>query len=169
MVANGGADAASDALVHALLAPHHPLRDPDVPRPAPVLIYDGACGVCGTLVRFVLKRDRLRRSLRFAPLDGPFAHSLRHAHPSLIDEDSVIWIEPGVAGAKVHLRSTAVLATLEYLGGGWKAVAWMVRWIPRAVRDRAYMVFARRRLFFSKAAGLSCARPDSETRERFLD
>ncbi|MGD2018124.1 MAG: DCC1-like thiol-disulfide oxidoreductase family protein, partial [Planctomycetota bacterium] len=44
-------------------------RRPDPQRfgERPLLLYDGECGLCSRTVRFVLRRDRLKR-LRFAAL-----------------------------------------------------------------------------------------------------
>src|SRR4029453_979242 len=41
----------------------------------PVVFFDGACGMCNRLVRWVMARD-LATSLRFAPLQGETARSL---------------------------------------------------------------------------------------------
>ena len=51
-----------------------------MPDPAnPVLLYDGVCGLCNRLVRFVLKRDR-RAHFRFASLQSNYAARILKSH-----------------------------------------------------------------------------------------
>ena len=53
---------------------------PRMPDPAnPVLLYDGVCGLCNRLVRFVLKRDR-RAHFRFASLQSDYAARILKSH-----------------------------------------------------------------------------------------
>src|SRR5688572_9410468 len=57
-----------------------------------VMLYDGSCGFCARTVQFVLDRERKRRTLCFAPLDGAFATTCRAAHPELRDVDSIVLV-----------------------------------------------------------------------------
>jgi hypothetical protein len=107
----------------------------------PILFFDGECGVCTRTVRFLLHRDRRRRSLRFASLQGNTARELLRSHPGLAGVDSLIWFDPpdatwgreedfgggggsvsedagpvGVSG-RVQVRSDAVIMAGRYLGG----------------------------------------------------
>jgi len=118
-------------------------------------------------VRFLLRHDR-RGTLRFAPLQGPWAAQLIARHPELMDIDSLLWVENRADGAELVLaRSAAALRVAGYLGGPWRLaqVAWLT---PRAARDWAYDLFARHRhQLFTPAAG--CYVPPREVRARFLD
>jgi predicted DCC family thiol-disulfide oxidoreductase YuxK len=138
------------------------MGDADV---GPVLLYDGACGLCAESVLFVLRHDTSRRDgrpLRFAPLGGAFAA----AYIDDARDDSVVWYEERALGEPiVKLRSDAVLETLRYLGGGWRLVAAAARIVPRVVRDAAYRWVAVRRYRLRPQA---CLLPTAEERARFL-
>jgi len=133
----------------------------------PVLLYDGHCGFCDRTVRFVLARDAGGR-MRFAPLEGELAAAFFARHPEVRSVDSLILIELGsdAAAERVHVRSDAAIALLEYLGGGW-ALARTLRIVPRSLRDAAYDVFARVRYrVFGRFD--ACPIPAPEVRQRFL-
>lgn len=130
----------------------------------PLLLYDGTCGICGATVRFILEHDR-RRTVRFAPLDGPTAARAVARHPELAQVDSVVWLEPAGAGREtVAVRSDAVLQAAGYLAGPW-GLARVARLIPRGLRDRAYDWIARHR---HRLAADRCLVPPPEARDRFL-
>jgi len=58
---------------------------PAVADPAPpradelVVLYDGVCGLCNGVVKFLLPRDRARR-IRFAALQGTYAAAALARH-----------------------------------------------------------------------------------------
>jgi hypothetical protein len=68
-----------------------------VAESSPVLLYDGTCGFCAESVQLVLRHDR-RRTLRFAALQGAFGVDVRARHPELARVDSVVWVDPPLAG-----------------------------------------------------------------------
>lgn len=112
--------------------------------PAPVLFFDGDCALCNRTVHFILAHER-RRSLRFAPLDGPFARAIHARHRQLRGVDSVIWVEGfGTSDERVFSRSDAALRVARYLGGPWRALA-AARIVPRPWRNRLYDLVARHR------------------------
>lgn len=118
-------------------------------------------------MRLILRHDR-RRTLLFAGRDGDFAARLRERHPGLQDAKTLIWVDPGRDGVeRVRVRSDAVMAVAEYLGGWWKA-GLAARILPRPVRDGAYAIFARNRHRFAGSSG-PCFVPGVAERERFLD
>jgi len=131
---------------------------------APVLLYDGACGLCSSTVRFVLHHDR-RGSLRFAALQSPFAERVFAQHPELRGTDSVVWVDR--ARGEVLTRSAAALRVAAYLGGRWRValVFWLV---PRQIRNWAYDLVARHRHLLMGRAPQRLA-PPSDVRHRFLD
>lgn len=129
----------------------------------PVLLYDGACGLCDRTVQFVLRHDR-HRSLRFAPLDGDFGRQARLAHPALQGVDSVVWLDN--AHNELHVKSAAILRLARYLGGAWRLAAVLVV-VPRPMRDAVYDLVARHRHRLAPAA--ACVVPPPADRDRFLD
>jgi predicted DCC family thiol-disulfide oxidoreductase YuxK len=134
---------------------------------APVLLYDGVCGVCNGAVRTILRFDR-HGTLRFAALDSDFARDVIARHPWLAGLDSVVFVgDPGGPAESVSTESAALLQVADYLGGYWK-LATAARVIPAFVRDRLYAAFAAVRY---RVGGKydTCPIPAPEVRGRFLD
>lgn len=160
-------------------APHN--QGPDaqpISNAAPVVLYDGLCGLCDRYVQFVLKHDK-RRAFRFAPLQGPFATQalLRQRARSgdarpLVSADApntVVLLEsPGTPRERVRVRSDAVLAVLAGLGGAWRLVA-LLRLIPRPIRDAVYRLIARVRHRIFGTLDACAVPPASAGAGRFLD
>jgi predicted DCC family thiol-disulfide oxidoreductase YuxK len=118
----------------------------------PLLLFDGDCGLCQALVRFLLRRERAN-ALRFAPLQGATGRAaLRARGLDTENFDSLVFIpapraeasvEP--AGTEFFLRTDAVVRVLEMLGGAWRGLARVLRFVPRPLRDAGYRVVARLR------------------------
>ena len=89
-----------------------------------VILYDGVCGFCNRTVRFVLQRDRDAR-FRFAPLQSAYAEKVlaRHGRDAQ-DLDTVsLVLNPDSATERVHVKSDAVCAIFDRLGGVWRIAA----------------------------------------------
>jgi predicted DCC family thiol-disulfide oxidoreductase YuxK len=129
----------------------------------PALLYDGSCGFCSAIVRFVLRRDR-KATLKFAALDGDFAARVRRAFPQIEGVDSVVWVDEGMR--RVYVRSDAALQAARYLGGAWRLAA-ACAIVPRPLRDRIYDLVAhhRHRLTSRRA---DCFIPGPDAQHRFL-
>ncbi len=132
----------------------------------PVLLYDGVCGLCNRLVRFVLKHDR-RARCRFASLQSTYAAQILKGHNfDPHDLDTVYVVQE--SGAHISARSDAVISVLRELGGFWAAIALVLRILPKSLRDWGYRMFARRRYrVFGKYE--TCPLPEAKYRDRFLD
>src|SRR5262245_21300639 len=114
------------------------------PRPelsrqvAPVVFFDGACGLCHRFVQWVIARD-FARVFRFAPLQGRTAAQRLGAHDAppwslvLLDEEGQ------------HRYSTASLRIICQLESAWAVAASAALYVPRPIRDAVYRVIARRR------------------------
>ena len=135
---------------------------------APVLLYNGAYGICNETVQMILARD-LRGTMRFAALQSDYGQSVVERHAELRGVDSVVYVEGTLESGteRVYVRSDAALRVLKYLGGAWKLLlAGYV--LPKPVRDFFYDLFARNRYrMFGKYD--SCMLPPPEVRSRFLD
>jgi len=137
------------------------------PRPAgQAIFYDGHCGLCHGLVRFVLSEDQSAHPFTFAPLQGEeikrsIADSVRARLP-----DSVVVVEEN---KNVLTRSTAVIYVLRRLGGLWFFSATLLSLTPRALRDMAYdgIASVRKRIFGTTEA--VCPLVPRPLRARFLD
>ncbi len=112
----------------------------------PVLLYDGECGLCNGVVRFLLRRDGAGR-LHFAPLQSAPAQAyLRTQGLPVADFSSLVFV-PDWAAARPGaylLRTDGALAAIAVLGGAWRAALWL-RWVPRVLRDAVYWAIARSR------------------------
>jgi len=134
---------------------------------APVLLYDGVCGVCNRSVRTILRFDPTG-PLRFAALESVFAKAIIERHPEVANVDSVVFVDdPGQPSERVAVRSAAVLRVLDYLGGPWRVFT-LARVIPAPLRDWLYDRFAavRYRVFGTYD---SCPVPSPEVRARFVE
>ena len=140
-----------------------------MPNGNPIILYDGVCGLCNSLVQFLLKRDKQGR-LRFASLQSDFAAKVLQRHgidPKDLDTMHVIenYDQPG---ERVLQRSNAILRAGRELGSFWAPLAVVAGIIPRALRDLVYSFVARNRYrVFGKYE--SCMLPDPNQRSRFLD
>lgn len=135
---------------------------------APLLLYDGTCGFCARSVQFVLRHEGQRRTLRFAPLEGPTGIAVRARHPELAGVDSLIWVEPASSrgGERLLVRSRGARAVARYLGGIWRVLGTLGGLVPPRLLDAAYDWLARHR---HGIAAPACLLPTPEQRRRFLD
>lgn len=133
-----------------------------------ILFYDGTCGFCNGIVRFILQHERVR-TLRFATLQGSVGEDLLRRHHEMCEIDSVVWLEPASAqeSERVYVRSDAAFRVASYLGGTWRLTG-LLRVIPRGVRDAVYNLIARHRRRLTRGPAY-CVVPRAEDRARFLD
>lgn len=125
----------------------------------PLLLYDGDCGLCHRVVRFVLRYERAS-IIQFAALQSPMGCAWATRTGTALG--TMLFIEDGTALA----RSDAALAIARYLRAPWR---WgtALRVVPRPIRDAAYNTVARHRLRWFGAA--HCQLPAPEQRARFLE
>ena len=135
----------------------------------PIVLYDGVCGLCNRMVRFLLQRDKQGR-IRFASLQSDFAAQVLGRHgidPKDLDTVHVV-INYERPDEHILNRSDAILQAWYELGGAWKLLASVSRIVPRAVRDLVYRFVATNRYrVFGKFE--TCMLPDPSQRSRFLD
>lgn len=110
----------------------------------PVLFFDGECGLCNRVVRWLLASDR-RGTLRFAPLQGPTAQAYLRAHGLPLNDFSSLVFAPDwpAAAAEPLLRTDGVIAALRATDR--PATAARLAAIPRGLRDAGYKIVARMR------------------------
>jgi predicted DCC family thiol-disulfide oxidoreductase YuxK len=139
-----------------------PGRAPELPTGgAPVVFFDGVCGLCNRFVDFVIRHDS-GGAFRFAPLQGETAHE-HLTEADVRDLKTFVLLD----GEGTYRKSTAVLRVLGRLGGFWRAVATVLWLVPRPLRDVGYACVARHRyaIFGKKEA---CRLPTLAERGRFL-
>jgi predicted DCC family thiol-disulfide oxidoreductase YuxK len=134
---------------------------------AHLVLYDGVCGLCNGIVRFVLKRDR-QKQFRFASLQSPAAAIALTPFGRTPDDLATFYVLPDYPGAsRLLAKSGAAFFLLNALGWPWKALgvfallpASMSNWIYDVVVRHRYRVFGRYD---------QCLLPRPDDRDRFLD
>ena len=132
---------------------------------AHVILYDGLCGLCNRLNRFVLHRDRHDR-FRFASIQSAYGRAQVVARGGDPDDLDTLYV---IAEAdRTLVRARAVLFILREIGGVWRGLRLLVAWLPTRVLDANYRFVARRRYrVFGRFD--RCPAPDARDRSKFLD
>ena len=162
----------------------------------PVVLYDGVCGLCNRLVRFILRRDPAGL-FQFASLQSALAADILARHGADAGDLDTVYVVVNRGGEAEELlaRSEAAILILMHLGaaelrsagqpraavptdetsthrrsGGCRFWCWvgsMLRLVPRKLREWGYGVVARNRYrIFGRYD--SGPVPSEETRGRFL-
>src|SRR4051812_6852464 len=133
-----------------------------------LVLYDGVCGLCSRLLQFLVRHDR-RRVFSFASLQSTVGRSIVARSGGNTAPLTSFYRRAAfpTGGSRVFTRSDAALFVAAALGWPWSA-ARLIRFIPHAVRDRAYDVVARSRYrVFGRYD--RCLVPRPEFRNRFID
>lgn len=112
----------------------------------PVLLYDGDCGLCNAVLRFLMREDATAR-MNFAPLQSPAGQEfLRYHGMSTTDFDSLVFVPDWSAPRSpvFKIRTNGVLAALDEIGGVWRVFT-ALRIVPAPLRDPLYKIIARAR------------------------
>ncbi|MCW1923750.1 DCC1-like thiol-disulfide oxidoreductase family protein [Luteolibacter arcticus] len=127
-----------------------------------VLAFDGDCLMCSRSIRFLAEHDP-RRRFRFVKLQSPLGQSMEERAGTGVLNTALVETD-----GQIFSRSDAVLRVMHGLGGQWRILSWIGRFIiPRTFRDRAYdFIAARRHKWFGK--GDACSMPSEALRERLL-
>lgn len=102
-----------------------------------MLVFDGDCGFCHRVVRFVLAHER-RSDLLFVPRNSPLGLSLREQY-QLQNVESLLWIEDGHA----FIDWQAVAHTAAYVGGIYARFASIAGLLPAALLNAGYRFITR--------------------------
>jgi len=135
------------------------------------MLYDGLCGFCNKAVQWVIRRDRADR-FRFAPQQSALATEILTRHgidrAAMLAANSVyVVLEPDSPRERLLTESDATVHMLLTLGGPWKLAGYLLRAVPRSVRNAAYRWFARNRYRLSSQHA-TCPLPTAATRAKFL-
>lgn len=133
----------------------------NIPSDKGIILFDGVCNYCNTMVNFSLKRDK-KNFLLFAPLQSDTGLALREKYGVAPSVDSFIYIE----NDKAYLYSTAALKVSKHLSGAWPLLG-IFFIIPPFIRDGVYKWIARNRYkWFGKKE--TCMIPTPAVRAKFL-
>lgn len=130
--------------------------------PDNLILFDGVCNFCSTLVQFVIRHDP-EAKFRFAAIQSEIGREIYQSHGlDPAELETFVFIADG----KVLLRSDAAIEVVSRFGGAWTIVA-IFRLVPRVARDFVYSTIARNRYrWFGRKE--VCMMPTPEIEERFL-
>jgi predicted DCC family thiol-disulfide oxidoreductase YuxK len=135
---------------------------------AHLVLYDGVCGLCSSLLQFLLTHDH-RGVFAFASLQSATGRAVVEGLGGDPTELTSFYVlaHYRTTNSRIFARSNAALFVVSQLGWPWKA-ALIARVLPGAVLDRAYNVIARNRYrVFGRFE--QCLAPRPEFRNRFVE
>ena len=128
-------------------------------------LYDGACGMCHSSVRFFMKFSKSKQ-FKFSRLDSSFSREVLSQHQ--IDYDQAMESAIYIRGDRVHQKSSAVLWALSDCVFPLSC-AKVFLLVPKELRDFFYRLVAQRRHAISKGLNIPCKLPDSIERSRMIE
>ena len=135
----------------------------DLPKDKKIILFDGVCNLCDSVVQYVIKRDK-KDVFRFVALQSALGTEIINRigiDPANID--SIILYEPGIA---YYYKSEAALEIAKTLGG-FTALAYALRILPLSIRNAAYDYIARNRYKWYGKKDI-CMVPGVEVQKKFL-
>ena len=133
-----------------------------------LVLYDGVCGLCSSLLQFLLTHDR-RGVFAFASLQSRTGKAVVERLGGGPAELTSFYVLANYRTdrSRTLARNKAALFVAGQLGWPWKAAV-IARVLPGAVLDRAYDVIARNRYrVFGRYE--QCLTPRPEFRGRFVE
>src|SRR6218665_1946007 len=125
-----------------------------------VVLFDGVCNYCNTMVNFAIKHNKAR-SLRFAALQSEAGIALKSQYNIDDNIDSLVLIEEG----RAYVYSSAAFKICKHLNFPY-SLAYGLMVLPKFIRDAGYKWFAKNRYkWFGKKD--SCMIPTAEVRSLF--
>ena len=141
-----------------------------VKTPAPVILFDGECGLCNRAVRLLMRWDNWGH-LRYAPLQGYAAQKFLQDHGLPTREFSSLVLVPDwehPERPEYALKTDALVGALRACGGLGKTMGLFLAVVPRSLRNWGYSMIARSRYrVFGKWR--ACPLPKTEWRQRIID
>lgn len=128
-----------------------------------LVVFDGVCGLCSGIVRWVARRDRVG-AICFTPIQSPYGRLLctrQGVDPD--DPATFLFFDHG----RALKASDAVVALLRRLPAPWSRLSALTA-LPRPVRDAVYGWAARNRYRLARRRG-TCMVPDTDLASRFVE
>ena len=133
-----------------------------------LILYDGVCGLCNRLNRFVLRRDT-RAVFAFASLQSPTARSILPRLGGNAESLDTVYVVVNYRSESPVLlsKSGAASFVMKTLGIGGP-LSWASRVLPEGLLNFGYDLIARNRYrVFGKSE--TCIMPRAEFKKRFID
>ena len=127
-----------------------------------IVIFDGVCNLCNGSVSFIIKRDPKGKFV-FIPMQSSLAEELIVKYSvAKVGVDTFLVIKDD----RAYVYSDAALEIAKELSGIWAAL-YLLRFVPRVVRNGCYKTIARNRYkLFGRTN--TCMVPTEEISSRFL-
>lgn len=137
---------------------------PAFPDDLPVIVFDGVCGMCSRLVRFLLWVDSDAMRHRFVAAQSPLGEALyRHYGIDPRGYDTLLVLAAG----RCRVKADGVLTLLAGLGLPWSGLARIGRLLPIRRLDAGYDLVAQNRYRIWGRFD-ACQRPPPGAESRFL-
>ena len=135
-----------------------------LPRDKKIILFDGVCNLCDSIVQFVIKHDK-HDVFRFVALQSDLGVKiLKHIGIDVSKTDSIVLYEPGIA---YFYKSDAALEIAKTIGGFF-TFATAFRILPAFLRNKVYDYIAKNRYkWYGKKE--DCMIPTPEMKAKFLD
>ena len=129
----------------------------------PVVLFDGECNLCSSVVQFIIKHDP-KKTFRYASLQSTFGQQvLQELGLPHNDFNSFILLE----NRRAYQRSTGALRVTRKLNGLWPALYGFIL-VPPFIRNAVYNLIGRKRFdWFGKRN--TCWTPTNELKSLFID
>ncbi|MGC2401376.1 MAG: DCC1-like thiol-disulfide oxidoreductase family protein [Acidobacteriaceae bacterium] len=137
----------------------------------PLLLFDGQCGFCHSSVQWLIRHDH-RDRFRFAPQESQVATSVFHRHgincAALLKSNSIYMaVDAATDREQLLTQSDVSVNILLELGGRWRVLGYLLRAVPKFLRDAAYRTFARNRYRLGERYQ-ACPVPTNANRMKFI-
>lgn len=135
----------------------------DVPKNNKIILFDGVCNLCESVVQFVIKHDK-KDIFRFVSLQSELGIAIiKYAGFDKLKIDSVLLYEHD---GTLYYKAEAVFKIAKYLGGQFKFLS-IFSFIPHGISNLFYDYIARNRYkWFGKKE--SCMIPTAALQSKFL-
>lgn len=128
-----------------------------------IILFDGICNLCNSVVQFIIKRDK-NDLYRFVPLQSDLGKEIvKNLNLSMPSIDSIVLYEPQQT---FYTKSSAALRILIGLGGLY-TITRLFLLFPKGFNNRIYDFIAKNRYqWYGKRE--TCMLPAPELASKFL-
>ena len=135
----------------------------NLPKYKKIILFDGVCNLCDSVVQFIIKRDTAD-VFRFVALQSDLGQKIiAHIGVDTSKTDSIIFYEPGQA---YYYKAEAALKIAKELGGFYALLS-LLTVLPRSFSNRVYDYVARNRYkWYGRKS--ECMIPTPEMKAKFL-
>ncbi|MGC4039971.1 MAG: DCC1-like thiol-disulfide oxidoreductase family protein [Flavobacterium sp.] len=136
----------------------------ELPKDKKIILFDGVCNLCDSLVQFLIKRDK-KDVFRFVPLQSELGISItKHIAVDTSKIDSIILYEPNIA---YYYKAAAAIKIARHIGGIYSLLS-AFSIFPKGFSNMLYDYIARNRYkWYGRKE--SCMIPTPELKAKFLE